>query len=222
MLALCHAEGCLTRATAWPSTPASKRCWQRSPSWPGRARSRPRSTLRRPHFRAPAGADRGGFHTIDEPTAAAMRTYPELIRGPCALDNEPHAGATGLDRQGRGRGTLLRSVSQGLGVARSRGRHAACATARGRVVSRPGRVGVRTVPVTNSREEVVGEARARPVRRRLGGAAIEAVVLCPVVPSATPSARSQRSTLKRSLLKNFSSHTCGLLLSSRAREVSRG
>ena len=96
-------------------------------------------------FALPLERIAAAFTRIDERIAAAMRSYPELIRGPGCPGHESHAGAPGLDRQGRGRGTPLRSVSRGPRCgAESRGRHAPCATACGRVVSRPGRAGVRT------------------------------------------------------------------------------
>ena len=75
----------VSRATAWPTIRASRRCSPRSPSSPGRPRSERRSTAaasspsrcRCERWRSPSPA-------VDERVADAMRAYPELIRGPRA------------------------------------------------------------------------------------------------------------------------------------------
>ena len=99
------------RATGWRITPSSERCWPRQPSWPGRGDPDRDRRLRRRHLRVAAGTDGCAFARFDEHIAAAMREYPELIRGPGALDTNlmralpgwtAKGGAEGLFCAGRG------------------------------------------------------------------------------------------------------------------------
>ena len=96
-------------------------------------------------FALPLERIAAAFTRIDERIAAAMRSYPELIRGPAALDTNLMQALPGWTAKGGAEGLLCAASPEGLGAgAESRGRHTPCATARGRVVSRPGRAGVRT------------------------------------------------------------------------------
>ena len=84
------------------------------------------------------------FARLDERIVAAMRAYPELIRGPALWTRISCRRYRGGPPREAPRGSSAQRLPRAWCGAESRGRHAPCATAGGRVVSRPGRAGVRT------------------------------------------------------------------------------
>jgi len=105
------------------------------------------------------------FMGIDERVAAAMRAHPDLIRGPKALDTMLMRAQRGWIAKGGAEGLLCASSPDGLGLALKAedGTHRALEPALGLFLDGLGLDGSAfgPVPVRNSRDEVVGELRAR-------------------------------------------------------------
>ena len=105
-----------------------------------------------------AGLD-GGARVV-----AAMREYPELIRGPLAADTMLMQACPGWVAKGGAEGLLCAASPDGLGIAlkvedgSTRAVRSALAAFLARLGVETGELGV--VPVENSRGEVVGELRA--------------------------------------------------------------
>ena len=97
------------------------------------------------------------FTRIDERIAAAMRSYPELIRGPAALDTSFMQALPGWTAKGGAEGLFCAASPEGLGVALKveDGTQRALQPAVGSFLDLDGSA-FGPVPVTNSREEVVG------------------------------------------------------------------
>jgi L-asparaginase II len=95
--------------------------------------------------------------------AAAMRAYPELVRGPGAADTDLMLTQPGWIAKGGAEGVLCAASPDGLGVAlkiedgAGRAVRSAAAAFLRRLALDPGDLGV--VPMTNSRGEIVGELR---------------------------------------------------------------
>ena len=100
------------------------------------------------------------FTRIDERVADGMRAHPELIRGPKALDTNLMQVLPGWIAKGGAEGLLCASSADGLGLALKveDGTQRALRPATGRFLDMLGVDGSAfgPVPVTNSREEVVG------------------------------------------------------------------
>jgi L-asparaginase II len=100
------------------------------------------------------------FGRIDERVAAAMRAYPELIRGQGALDTNLMQALPGWTAKGGAEGLLCAAGPDGLGIALKAedGGQRALRPAVGSFLVTLGLDGSAfgPVPVTNSREEVVG------------------------------------------------------------------
>jgi L-asparaginase len=108
-------------------------------------------------FALPLERIAAAFTRIDERIAAAMRSYPELIRGPGALDTNLMQALPGWTAKGGAEGLLCAASPEGLGVALKveDGTHRALQPAVGSFLDLDGPA-FGPVPVTNSREEVVG------------------------------------------------------------------
>jgi L-asparaginase II len=108
-------------------------------------------------FALPLDRIAAAFTRIDERIAAAMRTYPELIRGPGALDTNLMQALPGWTAKGGAEGLFCAASPEGLGVALKveDGTHRALQPAVGSFLDLDGPA-FGPVPVTNSREEVVG------------------------------------------------------------------
>jgi L-asparaginase len=100
------------------------------------------------------------FASVDERVAAAMRAYPELIRGPGALDTSLMQQLSGWTAKGGAEGLLCAAGPDGLGLALKAedGQQRALRPALGSFLDRLGLDGSAfgPVPFTNSRDEVVG------------------------------------------------------------------
>jgi L-asparaginase len=100
------------------------------------------------------------FTRIDERVADGMRAHPELIRGPKALDTNLMQALPGWIAKGGAEGLLCAASGDGLGLALKveDGTQRALRPATGRFLDMLGVDGSAfgPVPVTNSREEVVG------------------------------------------------------------------
>ena len=100
------------------------------------------------------------FTHVDERVAAAMRAYPELIRGPQALDTNLMQELAGWTAKGGAEGLLCAAGSDGLGLALKAedGQQRALRPALGTFLDRLGLDGSAfgPVPIRNSRDEVVG------------------------------------------------------------------
>jgi len=100
------------------------------------------------------------FTGIDERVAAAMRAYPELIRGHGALDTSLMQELPGWTAKGGAEGLLCAAAPDGLGLALKAedGQQRALRPALGSFLDRLGLdgSGFGPVPVYNSRDEVVG------------------------------------------------------------------
>jgi L-asparaginase II len=100
------------------------------------------------------------FTRIDERVAAAMRAYPELIRGQGALDTNLMQALPSWTAKGGAEGLLCGAGPDGLGIALKAedGGQRALRPAVGSFLDMLGLDGAAfgPVPVTNSREEVVG------------------------------------------------------------------
>ena len=68
-------------------------------------------------FALPLERMAAAFTRIDERIAAAMRTYPELIRGPAALDTNLMQALPGWTAKGGAEGLFCAASPEGLGVA---------------------------------------------------------------------------------------------------------
>jgi L-asparaginase II len=103
------------------------------------------------------------FTGIDEGVAAAMRAYPELIRGPEALDTNLMQSLSGWTAKGGAEGLLCAAGPDGLGLALKveDGSSRALRPALGAFLEALGLDGSAfgPVPIRNSRNEVVGEVR---------------------------------------------------------------
>ena len=108
-------------------------------------------------FALPLERIAAAFTRIDERIAAAMRSYPELIRGPGALDTNLMQALPGWTAKGGAEGLLCAASPEGLGVALKveDGTHRALQPAVGSFLDLDAPA-FGPVPVTNSREEVVG------------------------------------------------------------------
>jgi L-asparaginase len=100
------------------------------------------------------------FTRVNERVAAAMRAYPELIRGPRALDTTLMQELPGWTAKGGAEGLLCAAGPDGLGLALKAedGQQRALRPALGSFLDTLGLDGSAfgPVPVTNSRNEVVG------------------------------------------------------------------
>lgn len=108
-------------------------------------------------FALPLERMAAAFTRIDERIAAAMRSYPELIRGPAALDTNLMQALPGWTAKGGAEGLFCAASPEGLGVALKveDGTQRALQPAVGSFLDLEGSA-FGPVPVTNSREEVVG------------------------------------------------------------------
>jgi L-asparaginase II len=108
-------------------------------------------------FALPLERMAASFTRIDERIAAAMRSYPELIRGPTALDTNLMQALPGWTAKGGAEGLFCAASPGGLGVALKveDGAHRALQPAVGSFLDLDGSA-FGPVPVTNSRDEVVG------------------------------------------------------------------
>jgi L-asparaginase II len=108
-------------------------------------------------FALPLERMAASFTRIDERIAAAMRSYPELIRGPTALDTNLMQALPGWTAKGGAEGLFCAASPEGLGVALKveDGAHRALQPAVGSFLDLDGSA-FGPVPVTNSRDEVVG------------------------------------------------------------------
>jgi L-asparaginase II len=111
-------------------------------------------------FALPVDRMAAAFTRIDERIAAAMRAHPELIRGPKALDTNLMQTLPGWTAKGGAEGLLCAAGPDGIGIALKAedGQQRALAPALGSFLDMLGLDGsaFRQVPVTNSRDEVVG------------------------------------------------------------------
>jgi L-asparaginase II len=100
------------------------------------------------------------FTRIDERISAAMRAHPELIRGPKALDTNLMQTLPGWTAKGGAEGLLCAAGPDGLGLVLKAedGQQRALQPALGSFLDMLGLDGTAfgQVPVTNSRDEVVG------------------------------------------------------------------
>ena len=108
-------------------------------------------------FALPLERIAAAFTHIDERIAAAMRSYPELIRGPGALDTNLMQALPGWTAKGGAEGLFCAASPEGLGVALKveDGTQRALQPAVGSFLDLDGPA-FGPVPVTNSRDEVVG------------------------------------------------------------------
>jgi L-asparaginase II len=108
-------------------------------------------------FALPLERMAAAFTRIDERIAAAMRSYPELIRGHGALDTNLMQALPGWTAKGGAEGLLCAASPEGLGLALKveDGTQRALQPAVGSFLGLDGPA-FGPVPVTNSREEVVG------------------------------------------------------------------
>ena len=108
-------------------------------------------------FALPLERMAAAFTRIDERIAAAMRSYPELIRGPGALDTNLMQALPGWTAKGGAEGLFCAASPEGLGLALKveDGTQRALQPAVGSFLDLDGPA-FGPVPVTNSREEVVG------------------------------------------------------------------
>jgi L-asparaginase len=108
-------------------------------------------------FALPLERMAAAFTRIDERIAAAMRSYPELIRGPGALDTKLMQALPGWTAKGGAEGLFCAASPEGLGLALKveDGTHRALQPAVGSFLDLD-EPAFGPVPVTNSREEVVG------------------------------------------------------------------
>jgi L-asparaginase II len=111
-------------------------------------------------FALPLHRMAAAFTGIDERIAAAMRSHPELIRGHGALDTNLMQALPGWTAKGGAEGLLCAAGPDGLGLALKTedGQQRALRPALGSFLDTLGLDGSAfgPVPVTNSREEVVG------------------------------------------------------------------
>ncbi len=100
------------------------------------------------------------FAAVDERVSAAMRAYPELIRGPGALDTSLMQELPGWTAKGGAEGLLCAAGPDGLGLALKAedGSQRALGPALGSFLDRLGLdgSGFAAAPIYNSRQEVVG------------------------------------------------------------------
>jgi L-asparaginase II len=108
-------------------------------------------------FALPLERIAAAFTRIDERIAAAMRSYPELIRGPGALDTNLMQALPGWTAKGGAEGLFCAASPEGLGLALKveDGTHRALQPAVGSFLDLD-EPAFGPVPVTNSRDEVVG------------------------------------------------------------------
>ena len=113
-------------------------------------------------FALPLERMAAAFTRIDERIAAAMRSYPELIRGPGALDTNLMQALPGWTAKGGAEGLICASSPEGLGVALKveDGTQRALQPAVGSFLDLD-ESAFGPVPVTNSLEEVVGVVTSR-------------------------------------------------------------
>jgi L-asparaginase len=111
-------------------------------------------------FALPLERMAAAFTRVDERVAAAMRAYPELIRGPGALDTSLMQELPGWTAKGGAEGLLCAAGLDGLGLALKAqdGQQRALRPALGSFLDMLGLDGspFGPVPVRNSRDEVVG------------------------------------------------------------------
>ena len=111
-------------------------------------------------FALPLEPMAAAFTRVDERVAAAMRAYPELIRGPSALDTRLMQELPGWTAKGGAEGLLCAAGPDGLGLALKAedGQQRALRPALGSFLDMLGLDGspFGPVPVRNSRDEVVG------------------------------------------------------------------
>jgi L-asparaginase II len=111
-------------------------------------------------FALPLERMAAAFTRLDERVAAAMRAYPELIRGPEALDTNLMQTVPGWTGKGGAEGLLCAAGPDGLGLALKSedGHQRALRPALGSFLDMLGLDGSAfgPVPVRNSRDEVVG------------------------------------------------------------------
>lgn len=111
-------------------------------------------------FALPLERMAAAFTRVDERVAAAMRAHPELIRGHGALDTSLMQELPGWTAKGGAEGLLCAAGPDGLGLALKTedGQQRALGPALGSFLDLLGLdgSGFRTVPIYNSRREVVG------------------------------------------------------------------
>jgi L-asparaginase II len=111
-------------------------------------------------FALPLERMAAAFTRVDERIAAAMRAYPELIRGHGALDTSLMEELPGWTAKGGAEGLLCAAGPDGLGLALKAedGQQRALHPALGAFLEMLGLdgSGFGTVPIYNSRREVVG------------------------------------------------------------------
>jgi L-asparaginase II len=111
-------------------------------------------------FALPLERMAAAFTRVDERVAAAMRAYPELIRGPGALDTCLMQELPGWTAKGGAEGLLCAAGPDGLGLALKAedGQQRALHPALGSFLDMLGLDGSAfgPVPIRNSRDEVVG------------------------------------------------------------------
>jgi L-asparaginase II len=115
-------------------------------------------------FALPLHAMATAFTRIDQSVGTAMRTHPELIRGPLALDTNLMQAFPGWTAKGGAEGLLCAAAPDGLGLTLKveDGSSRALRPALGSFLALLGLdgSGFAAVPVRNSRNEVVGELAA--------------------------------------------------------------
>ena len=115
-------------------------------------------------FALPLQAMATAFTRIDERVANAMRAYPELIRGPRGLDTNLMQAFAGWTAKGGAEGLLCAAAPDGLGLTLKveDGATRALRPALGSFLDALGLdgSGFGPVPISNSRNEVVGELTA--------------------------------------------------------------
>jgi L-asparaginase len=115
-------------------------------------------------FALPLQAMATAFTRIDERVTVAMRAYPELIRGPRGLDTNLMQALPGWAAKGGAEGLMCAASGDGLGLALKveDGSTRALRPALGSFLDALGLDGSAfgSVPISNSRNEVVGDLAA--------------------------------------------------------------
>ncbi|HMI98319.1 MAG TPA: asparaginase [Gaiellaceae bacterium] len=115
-------------------------------------------------FALPLHAMATAFTRIDERVASSMRAHPELIRGPRGLDTNLMQAFPGWTAKGGAEGLLCAAAPDGLGLTLKveDGATRALRPALGSLLDALGLdgSGFAAVPISNSRNEVVGELAA--------------------------------------------------------------
>ena len=112
-----------------------------------------------PTVAMPIGRMAERFTTIPTRIVEAMLARPELVGGSAADDTELMHALPGLDREARGRGTVLRASRPTASAGRSRSSDGSSRALRPAIGQVLGVEAFRTVPLHNSLGEVVGSIR---------------------------------------------------------------